>query len=534
MFAAPAGAIRSSEFSGFTHYVRAQAADAAGQPELAATQFAGALAADPGDVQLASRTYREAVVAGDRALAQRAIRILDAGGALPPDGLLMLLVDSFTSSDWKKASAIVARIDKDQAFSFLSPILRGWIALGSGDAEPWTKIIVSGGGSAAVYAAENKALMLLARGRADDGAEIIRKLATGSNVRDLHLRVMAAQALAAGGKRDAALGMLEGDEAALVAAAQSIRSAKRVAAPAIDPAFGLSELLIRVAVDVNRERVTPLSPVLARLATFASPGNPESWLAAAQLLAAADRHDAALSALAHMPTDGPLALSARITRIRILLARQANQDALDMMKAATSGPDVSISEWSLLGDIYNRMGQPAEAAVAYRKAIDQIDAKPGDADGPGTLWLLYGSALEQSGKWPEAKAALEKAAALSPDQAVVLNYLGYAQLERRENIPAARALIEKAYDLKPGDAAITDSLGWAFYLEGNLPAAIDKLEAAAEGDPGGSEINEHLGDAYWTAGRKIEARYAWAAALVTADKKASPRLSHKLDVGLEP
>ena len=116
---------------------------------------------------------------------------------------------------------------------------------------------------------------------------------------------------------------------------------------------------------------------------------------------------------------------------------------------------------------------------------------------------------------------------------MTLNHLGYSMLEHGGNVAEARALIEKASLLRPDDAAITDSLGWAHYLQGDLAAAIPKLEAAAEGEPGGSEINEHLGDAYWQAGRRIEARYAWAAAKVTADKGAAQRLTGKIADGLQ-
>jgi predicted negative regulator of RcsB-dependent stress response len=47
-------------------------------------------------------------------------------------------------------------------------------------------------------------------------------------------------------------------------------------------------------------------------------------------------------------------------------------------------------------------------------------------------------------------------------------------------------------------------------------------------------INEHLGDAYWAVGRRIEARYAWRAALVQADKREAERLNRKLTDGPGP
>jgi Flp pilus assembly protein TadD len=150
------------------------------------------------------------------------------------------------------------------------------------------------------------------------------------------------------------------------------------------------------------------------------------------------------------------------------------------------------------------------------------------------LWLLKGGALEQANRWPEAKAALQKAYELAPQQPLVLNYLGYAQLERRENVEASMALISEASRLQPDSAEITDSLGWAFYLRGNIPAAIPLLEKAAAARPDDAEINEHLGDAYYAAGRRYEARYAWQAALLGAETGDAERLRAKIDTGLTP
>ena len=45
-------------------------------------------------------------------------------------------------------------------------------------------------------------------------------------------------------------------------------------------------------------------------------------------------------------------------------------------------------------------------------------------------------------------------------------------------------------------------------------------------------MNEHLGDVYWAAGRRIEARYAWRAALVQADAPSAERINRKLSDGL--
>jgi len=150
------------------------------------------------------------------------------------------------------------------------------------------------------------------------------------------------------------------------------------------------------------------------------------------------------------------------------------------------------------------------------------------------LWLLNGAELTRAGDWERGKAALERAYALAPQQPIVLNHLGYSQLERRENLDEAERLIREASKLDPDSAAITDSLGWAHYVRGDLAMAVELLERAAKSEPSDSAINEHLGDAYYSAGRRYEARYAWQAALIYAEATAADRLRAKISRGLVP
>ena len=146
--------------------------------------------------------------------------------------------------------------------------------------------------------------------------------------------------------------------------------------------------------------------------------------------------------------------------------------------------------------------------------------------------LLRAASLEQIGRWPEARTELEIAMRTEPDNPVLLNFLGYGKLERGEDLDAAEAMIRKASALRPDDASITDSLGWAMYKRGRLPEAVTTLTKAAVGDPAQAEIHEHLGDALFASGRRIEARFAWRAALINAETVDVPRIEAKLDAGL--
>ena len=95
-------------------------------------------------------------------------------------------------------------------------------------------------------------------------------------------------------------------------------------------------------------------------------------------------------------------------------------------------------------------------------------------------------------------------------------------------------MIRKASALAPDDASITDSLGWALYKRGRFADAIETLQRAAAKDPQQPEIHEHLGDALYANGRRYEARFAWNAALISAEDDIAARIRIKLDAGLTP
>ncbi|MGH6781463.1 MAG: tetratricopeptide repeat protein, partial [Sphingomonadaceae bacterium] len=235
---------------------------------------------------------------------------------------------------------------------------------------------------------------------------------------------------------------------------------------------------------------------------FLAPKHAETWLVTSELLTTEEHYATALSVLDNVRAKDPMAAAARGQRLELLVKQGDRETALAEALAMTRKGTVQPGDWTRVGGLYSELGRPADAAGAYRNALILAEAKP-DEGTRWTLLLLLGSALHEAGDWPGARAALEKALALAPDEAVVLNYLGYAQLERRENLAEAQKLIEKASALKPEDAAITDSLGWTHYVRGNVPKAIELLERAVADEPGEPTMNEHLGDAYWTAGRRI-------------------------------
>ena len=470
------------------------------------------------------------MTAGNWALALDAARALERRNAVLPDARLLLLAEAFRARDWRAARAQIDAVERDQLFAFTVPVLRAWLAFGSREGDPLAALAAAGeAGVGAGYAAEHRPLLLIAMNRAEGEAELLRA-ARSAGPRGSRLRIAGAALLAERRRREPALALLEGDGAPLAAARRLIGAGRRVPGAIAGAEAGMAELLVRLSLDLHGQDLPSLGAMFARLATRLAPDNSEAWMVAAELLAQQDRHRLAVALLANVGADDPFAATAGEQRIRLLVGGGDRDAALALALAATGRDAASRTDWVRLGEVYAELGRQAESAEAFGRAL----AAGGDDDGQAewTLWLMRGGALDQADNWPAARTALQEAYRLAPEQPFVLNYLGYAQLVRRENVDEAERLIREAHRRAPDNAAITDSLGWALYLRGQLPEAIALLERAAAGEPADVEINEHLGDAYFAAGRRVEARFAWKAALVYAEGGAATRLNAKIDTGL--
>jgi tetratricopeptide (TPR) repeat protein len=502
-------------------YLKARAAEAQGSVGDAAADYTTALAADPNNPDIALRAYRTALDAGDYALADRALLTLQQAGVAPPDAAIVSLADAIHAGDKRAASAAIDRMG-DTPLGFMAPVLKAWEAYDDGAADP-VALLASGDASSIGrrYAAENRALLLIATGKTDDGVAAVRAL-LGPDQASFDLRIAAAQLLAAKGKSDLAQSVLAGADPVLTALRGSIGDGVK---PSLS--FGASRLFDRIASDLGHGDPSPLTVTLTRAALRIDPHDDRARLLLAQTLEQEDATDLSLAVLDGVDMRGPFASIARAARVAVLSDAGRDEQALAAAKVLADAPGATAEDAQRLGDAYVALEQYGEAARAYDMAITRAGS---DAD--WAMYLQKGGALDESGDWAGARAALQKAVAMAPNEPMALNYLGYAELEHGEDLAGAAKLLEKASALKPGDPAITDSLGWAYVKLGHPDRALPLFERAVQGEPADVTINEHLGDAYWQTGRFVEARYAWRAASVTADGADKHRLADKIANGL--
>jgi|KBSSwiStaDraftv2_1062776.scaffolds.fasta_scaffold23440_2 tetratricopeptide (TPR) repeat protein len=515
-------------------YVQARAAAMSGDHARAAQLLAGLAEAQPDQADIAKKALSEAIGAGNMSLALSLAHSVPAS-KLPVDARMLLVTEEVRRRHPDRAAQWLAPVGGSGDLRDIVPLINAWTAAERGDARGALSALndIPGRSLIGPVDAEQRAFILLKLKQPADAEPLARQAIGRAGVRETRVRLAFADAFLAAGDQQRALMMVDGMGEGESAARARI-AAGRNGGQAIDNLPGaLSEIFTAFASDLVR--LQPGSPPigLVQVARYANPQNSSATALLAILLAGQDRTDEALALLRTVPVTDALMPQVRDVQVRILRDDKRFDEAYRIAAAAAGASNADFGDFSRFGDLLEAMKRHNEAADAYGRAIAIAQSQKLDSQ----LWsllLLRASALENARRWPEAKAALQQALTLSPDQPLLLNFLGYAKLERGEDMDAAEAMIRKASDLAPDEASITDSLGWAEFKRGKVDDAIATLQRAAEKDPAQAEIQEHLGDALYRSGRRYEARFAWNASLVTAEDEIAARVKAKLAAGLNP
>ncbi|MBB1489323.1 tetratricopeptide repeat protein [Oceanospirillum sediminis] len=197
--------------------------------------------------------------------------------------------------------------------------------------------------------------------------------------------------------------------------------------------------------------------------------------------------------------DGKDFLQAHARAARIQIERGQIEDArVHLSRMRLSRPDQSVRLYLIEAELLQAVDRYDDAMQILSDGVERMG---------NDYELLYSRAMIALKR--EDIVTMEQDLRLileqEPNNAMVLNTLGYSLTEYTERYQEAMALIRKAYDLKPGDPAITDSLGWVYFKLGQNSEAILLLSQAYEQmqDP---EIATHLIEVFWAGQHKEEAR----------------------------
>ena len=212
-----------------------------------------------------------------------------------------------------------------------------------------------------------------------------------------------------------------------------------------------------------------------------------------------------LSKIEVQPDHNALYISAQIKIAQIYAKRKNLGEARKRLaKAEADNGDEQVALILAEAQIMRDADDPQEAFAILQVALKRF---------PENTNLLYDFAMaaEKINHLALMESTLRKVIKIAPKNALAYNALGYSLADRNLRLPEAAKLIEKANHYKPNDAYIMDSMGWVQFRLGKNKEAEDWLRRAYK-IRSEAEIAVHLGEVLWVTGRKDEAKELWRAA----------------------
>ena len=232
---------------------------------------------------------------------------------------------------------------------------------------------------------------------------------------------------------------------------------------------------------------------------------PEAFFYLSSIAEREGRTDLALEGYTKLSEAGA-GLIVRGRAARLLMKQNERDEAFRLLdefaaKERSEALDVEFAKAALLDDT----GHSAEAIALLQLALERYPNHPG---------VRYQIALiqDKSGKTKESVRNFESLLKERPEDASLLNALGYSLADRNQKLPRAETLIRKALEASPDNPAFLDSLGWVRFRRGDIPGALPYLERAYRIFPD-PEIASHWGELLWVSGKQSEARALWARTL---------------------
>ena len=433
------------------------------------------------------------------------------------------------------------QIENEQGINpLLDKIVTGWAFADEGNFENAETIFdeIGKGSSLAQFSQMQKASMLAAYGRYESALNTIENLEKNSNRISIDARALKVQLLLKLDNKEEAteyFSKIFGDGVNSDAANLRMQVEDHPNAYSIEESLsleaGIAYAFYAIA-DILKDDADPNTALLyVRLAQYLNENSQKAILLAADLLEQMGQYDLAVEEYAKISPSSSYFLSSELGRVGALRDGGKTEAALEVLYyLSREFSDIGIVHNSL-GDFLRREERYSEAKIAYDRAVDIY------RENNNVSWVvLYARGIthERLQEWDKAESDFRNALTINPDQANVLNYLGYSLIDRGEKLDEAMTMIEKAVSLQPDSGYIVDSLAWGLFKLGQYETAIPHMEKAAELMPVDPIVTDHLGDLYWAVGRQLEAKFQWRRALsFDPELKDATRIREKLRIGLD-
>jgi len=198
----------------------------------------------------------------------------------------------------------------------------------------------------------------------------------------------------------------------------------------------------------------------------------------------------------------------RLVQLEAQALRQSartDQGAAVLESFVAAQPDEPLARVAL-AQFYVSTGRGAQAIATLQDAAAKF---PGETAIPFELGAVY----EKLKRFGDAETQFRQILAREPENAQVLNYLGYMLADRGERLDESVEYLKKALQIAPENGSYLDSLGWAYYKADKLDLAEENLRRAAEQLVTNSVVQAHYGDVLFRLQRYSDAIAAWTRAL---------------------
>ncbi|HEV3247453.1 MAG TPA: tetratricopeptide repeat protein [Beijerinckiaceae bacterium] len=518
-------------------YLSAAVAGADHDPQAASKFYRRALTIDKGNPELMERAFAAMLAAGEIEGSFFYASKLQGRGQHNTLASLALAVRAIKIGDFKQARDLLSKLGAADASDVTALALTAWSEAGQGQTQKALATLarLKGSESIGAYRTYHTALINDLAGNVEEARKSYKEAQdlepTTMRLVDARARFEARSGDITEAKR--LYGDFERNSPRNPLIKQGLVEIERGAAtPRLisTPQQGAAEAMFGLAASSGREGEDFAAVLYLRLALFLDPSNAVAAVTLGEIYERGKSYEQAIAAYGEVPANSPLRQSTDLQIGLDLVALEKYDDAVAHMRKVIDNHPDDLEAYAALGDALRANKNFADAANAYGKAID-LSGSP-----VASNWLLYydrGICLERAKQWPKAEADLKKALVLSPDQPLVLNYLGYSWVDQGLNIDEAFKMLRRAVDLRPKDGYVIDSLGWAFYRMGRYDDAVRELEKAIELKPNDATINNHLGDAYWHVGRKLEATFQWTHARdMQPEPEDLPGILKKIETGM--
>jgi tetratricopeptide (TPR) repeat protein len=205
----------------------------------------------------------------------------------------------------------------------------------------------------------------------------------------------------------------------------------------------------------------------------------------------------------HQPADLKKGMAWLDARIALEISRGGCRQAISHIDQFAGENSNALNFLKLKAQLQYLCGETGKAADRQQGIVEK---DPCDTEAR----LRYSLFLDRTGKIRDAAEQLDILLQSAPNDAGVMNNLGYLLIESHQQIERAEQLLRESLRLEPDSGPTLDSLGWFYYKRGDFQQALEYIyQAAAQLTIPDAELLEHLGDVHYRLGRKEKAGRYW-------------------------